>query len=652
MPWNELIPSRLRSTPRFVWILLGLGLALGVVFAFHGTGSMVGQVKPEQRTFDHLHEAGRVVVGVQSVAAFEDYIDSLQPKFQLTPEVAYQEAIAQTQVREIEEVRELLLKMMVQFPQRPAEAVSGEKDSATGTGSETRKESSPAAPSPVIREDLARALATLEAGNRPLNTDPALRYRAAAALLQEVALLSSYVKDAAVSADTIPYVVRQLITVFPSARREPYDIYTTIAYFGGKANTFSGAFAQALENASNERKALSLPGEMTCSGSKVEVVPLFVTDNLETSWLSSNRVAARGLDASGSGGSTLLGAELAAKSQQETGVRNLSRDLNSLFTVGRVAENAVEVRLGAASIDGTYQLVPRTFNLTSLVLVPRVSDKDTDFVVQHLGSQVAEAERTSLEVSVRRSALDALPCKTVRYTAHTEMRHADTGSVLPPPNFADLVNDVEQDITALPPAFVQSKDGDAAVNSARLVEAALSGDFETFQSQSGLREAAIPLIWARLSRLLATSGYASGSFPIYRPKVVFFNPDHQIWDAVNERWIRMAAPALVDDGKVTRLRLSGAQGLSGKALTGYLAFTPAQTKDEAQVTLTATAIKMEDEGRSAVIEFPSLKGIMRPGTTVNVGLSYQRNLYRWSDPVDRFSDWYRSGLLVLDVRPI
>lgn len=644
MSWKERIQSIAGSTPRLVRIVLACGLVLAIVLAFHGL--IIDQVKPGQRTFDRLDEAGRVVVGVQSVAAFEDYVDSLQPKFQLTPEVAYQEAIAQTQIREIEEMRALLLEIALKLPrsspstQAAPEASEGsvEKDAATDSGSQTRKESSP--------ENLARVLAALEDNNRPLSTDPALRYRAAAALLQEVALLSSYVKDAAVSADTIPYVVRQLITVFPSARKEPYDIYTTIAYFGGKANTFAGAFAQILEDrASAQVPALSLPNDLICSGSKVEVVPLFVTDNLETSWLSSNRVAARDLNASGLAGSENLGVGLKAKSEQEAGARNLSRDLNSLFTVGRVAENAVEVRLGAASVDGTYQLVPRTFNLTSLVLVPRVSDKDVATVVQRLEGRVAEAE-------IRRSALDALPCKTVRYTAHTEMRHADTGEILPPPSFTDLVGEVEKDMTALPSAFLRSRDGAAAVDSGRLVEAALSGDFETFQSRSGLSEEALPLIWARLSRLLATSGYASGSFPIYRPKVVFFNPDHEIWDAVDKKWIQMAAPALFDDGTVTRLRLSGAQGLLGKALTGYLEFTPAQDEDVAvRVSLPATAVKMEDEGRSAVIDFPSVRRIMRAGTTVNVGLSYQRNLYRWSDPVDRFSDWYRSGLPVIDVKP-
>lgn len=69
------------------------------------------------------------------------------------------------------------------------------------------------------------------------------------------------------------------------------------------------------------------------------------------------------------------------------------------------------------------------------------------------------------------------------------------------------------------------------------------------------------------------------------------------------------------------------------------------------MTVVATAVKMEDEGRSAVIDFPSLLKMMKPESTVKVGLSYQRSLYRWSAGQDTVFDWYRAGLSVIDVKP-
>lgn len=645
-------------------------LVLSGSLVLQSCAPLTSTVRPTQRTFERTDQAARVIVGVQSVAPFEDYVDSLQPKFQLSADLAFQEAVAQSQIQELEELKAIVLEAAIGLPvsrRSSSQSISersGFGDGEDGSRSEETRTSERESPEPkeqAIPERLARVLDGLDPGSNDFKLDPALRYRAAAALMQEVALLSNYVKDAAVSREAIPYVVRLLITVFPTARREPYDIYTTIGFFGGEPSTFVDAFASAFGAAPDRESALrSLKnlGSLSGAGNRVDVVPLFVTDNLETSWLSSSRSATRDLGASVGGAGPSVSGALGIRSQKEATARSLSRDLNSLFTVGRVTENAVEVRIGAATVDGTYQLVPRTFNLTALVLVPRVLPTDVQSVVRSVrvpeegsADRNIEAEQRTREAAIERIGLDALPLKSVRYVANTEVRNADTGVVLAAPSFEDLAKVIEAELDLILPSSVAQREA-ASINPSMLLENALAGDYSGFLLGTSLQSDApfSSMIWTRLARVVASSGYTTGSFPIYRPRLRYFDSDPRIWNQADWRWESLAPPVAVDDGKVLRLRLTGAQGLSNRGFSARLEFA---LKDQSTSgSLAATSVSVEEEGRTAVVEFPSIAEISDSAKPLKIAVSYQKNYFRWLDTSDTESywDWYRDDIPLVVIK--
>jgi hypothetical protein len=71
----------------------------------------------------------------------------------------------------------------------------------------------------------------------------------------------------------------------------------------------------------------------------------------------------------------------------------LGRDFNSLLTVARVSDNTLRVRLGAQSAASGYAMVPRTHNITILLLIP-------DCDAQPVARIVAKSEVVDIETGV------------------------------------------------------------------------------------------------------------------------------------------------------------------------------------------------------------------------------------------------------------
>jgi hypothetical protein len=88
-----------------------------------------------------------------------------------------------------------------------------------------------------------------------------LRYSVATALFQEVNLLNRYVKDAARRRHYDPYVVRMQITLLPRAHREPYDAYTTVAFFHQQSKPACGPPAAGKGQAVAAAPAAGSPAE-------------------------------------------------------------------------------------------------------------------------------------------------------------------------------------------------------------------------------------------------------------------------------------------------------------------------------------------------------------------------------------------------------
>jgi hypothetical protein len=63
------------------------------------------------------------------------------------------------------------------------------------------------------------------------------------------------------------------------------------------------------------------------------------------------------------------------RSQLNRLTKSQSNDFNSLLTVARLSENSVRVRLGALQGNNQYTMMPRTHNITVLVMVPPGADE-------------------------------------------------------------------------------------------------------------------------------------------------------------------------------------------------------------------------------------------------------------------------------------
>jgi hypothetical protein len=283
-------------------------------------------------------EAGSVHLAVLSVGPWDEFVDALQPEFDLTPEGALERVLAPTRISA--EHAEDALRLRLAAGAAPPE-------------------SAPAGPV----ADAALPQVTLHA-------DAMTQYWAATALYEEVQLLSRYLRHAAIRPGCTAYVVRMQITLIPRRRDIPDDAYATISFFpAGEGSTAEWSNRGEAEPASNEEKeppAGEAKGEGTVE--KVpEVLPLLVTDNLEAGVASTSSSSARelGLAAGGKGGS--VGLDVASgESERAAGL-----DLNSLLTVARVSDNTLRVRLGALQ-QGTakYAMVPRTHDITVLVMMP------------------------------------------------------------------------------------------------------------------------------------------------------------------------------------------------------------------------------------------------------------------------------------------
>ncbi len=282
-------------------------------------------------------EAGSVHVAVLSVGPWDEFLDALQPEFDLTPEGALARVLAPTRISASHEEDALRLRL-----------------SAGATAPES------AAPAPAADATLPLV---------PLHADPMTQYWAATALYQEVQLLSRYLRHAAIRPGYTPFVVRMQVTLLPRRRGIPCDALATISFFPageGKAPEWS---------ARGESLATGEPANVARAAAAAlvpQVLPLLVTDNLEAGVASRSSRTSRdvGVAVGGSAGSVGVNAA-SGESDRAAGL-----DLNSLLTVARISDNTLRVRLGAMQ-QGSSRLamVPRTHSITVLVMMPGAASR-------------------------------------------------------------------------------------------------------------------------------------------------------------------------------------------------------------------------------------------------------------------------------------
>ncbi|HUR82383.1 MAG TPA: hypothetical protein VM733_16585 [Thermoanaerobaculia bacterium] len=556
------------------------------------------------KRFSTQEEAGTVHVAVQSIARFDDeYTDELQPHFDLSSEDAL-DAISQTQVSEMERLRALLAELNIAGQKR---TVTSERtiDKGEVTKETSTEKTDPPDLSTVGAKPAAKALTNTApaviAGNS-VQLDQSLRYRAAAALIQEIALFNRYVRDAAVTRDSIPYVVRLLVTVNPSARREPYDVYTTISFFSSDKPDFQHDAAElktyeAYRGISLDTIASQLQdaiGANACERA-VEVIPLFVTDNLESSLNSSANE--RNIDASGGGSGFFanFAASLGLRAQAIDRDRSVGQGLNGLTTISRLGNNTILARLGASNANNQFEMVARTYNVTLLALVPTTAGLSRSTI----------EKRPTWSPAQFGSLQNVTPCSDLTFTAYSKFRDAVRGRDVPTAYaaqrdraVADLVKNWNLSTTS---------PSTAAGHVAQLLLLAEQGEYTKFGAAANgltsttvdLRDAAVRnMLWHDLVRLSHISGRSYGKFQL--PERI-------------DRFFAAQEVTLFDDSKKTTVVVNGARNLSDDGLHARLELNDAAGN---VVFLDDAGVSISSDRHRATFTFPSVEA--RLGTKTGV----------------------------------
>jgi len=329
--------------------LAALGLAACTAPAFYR----------ETRAIDQ-RDAGSVHVTVLAVAPWSHYVDALSPRFTLTADEAVGRVIRDT--RQSLESRQSSVSTSVSATQSPS--IFG----------------APTGPEPIKSSTFAAVPDRLE------GPDAMMEVWNANSLYQEVQILNRVLRDAVIPTGFRPYLVRLQVSLIPRRRHQPYDAYTTLSFFapenqdavggGGGAPVVRAAPGVSLRDAGSSGTSTGGTGPV--------VLPLLVTDNLESSLVSRSqqdiqRIALSLLSLPGDFAGKLTADLFANEFQGQVA----GRDLNSLLTVARVSPNTLRVRIGAmAESTADYAMVPRNHNVTLLVMVPEKSPGEVELVAR------------------------------------------------------------------------------------------------------------------------------------------------------------------------------------------------------------------------------------------------------------------------------
>jgi hypothetical protein len=620
------------------------------------------------------NEVGSIDVAVQSIGTFDNYVDTLQPTFVLTSDAALQKAIPVTQLSDVETIRSFAASLRLALPTlsvnrqsvtTTSDGTSSDTNTTTrSSGSTSLKDlpSPPAAAAPTITP------LSIPVGTQP-GVDSLLQYRAATALLQEVALLSSYVRDAAVRRGSSPYVVRLLLTVFPARHDTPYDAYTLISFVApapskGTIPSLINAnylhLPQEDQNAIEKMLATVMPpvGDIP-----IEVVPLFVTDAVESSFRSSSSANSRGYDASLGGGIAGATATAGFASQATDKASSLGQALNGTQTLARPASNVIVVRLGASYLGSSFTLLPRTYSVTVLLLVPTAASNPTLLNAYILGQTAADLSKVvgsfklkhqrpnapapedsnaparepesppvnppSPKTDLQYFATRTLPRTLIKYTAASEFVHVDTGKHACPPDTLELQRRIRQEWNTTHPFSVTADGLSSAAHPAGEIPdmrapqtegyTATPTDTKRVERRADLdRETLVALIDAVLDLDYTTFATQWGPRAAARawPRMVSLAqasgysggtftvpPVLFVFPSDDD----LTGHVLQDNGDMMTLSLAGFFGLASSGdLDAVLTVSWKDGKDGPGIVIRNTSTAMTPDKRGATLTFPSL----------------------------------------------
>lgn len=180
-----------------------------------------------------------------------------------------------------------------------------------------------------------------------LGVDPFLRVRAQAALWQEIQLLNRYLDAEVAGTGETPYLFRAQLSVQPFGHDIPYDVYSEV-------------FVEPVRDEKSRTERI-----------EPRIIPLVIIDNSQGSAERRLANAAQQLE-------TTVSALVASKgigvgrNQLKQQLRDLQAvGIDSAVMIGQSQDAQLTVRIGAPkSPGGSYEMVPRTYEVTFLVLWP------------------------------------------------------------------------------------------------------------------------------------------------------------------------------------------------------------------------------------------------------------------------------------------
>lgn len=331
-----------------------LPLLLGLSTAFSGTGCRAGSPLYRPVRASDMRDAASVSVSVLSVAPWSEYARALQPNFDLSTDDAVHASVPDS--RWVNEARQRQARL-------------GKETVVLDEGSSgVQPKSVPSLLFPQngpVGGPVGPVELPIDAQNGA--QDPVLRFTAATALYQEVQMLNRYIRDAAIPNGFRPYMVRLQVSLMPNRRHAPYDAYTTLSFFvpGNRLG---------LERA----VPLSTQDEIFQEpfGNAPKVLPVVVTDNLEATVQSRSleRVFSLLYTLAEFPGSAIIDKMDSGIVENAIMDEVHGRDLNSLFSVSRLSENTLRIRMGAMQqATADYAMIPRNHHVTLLLMVPEGS---------------------------------------------------------------------------------------------------------------------------------------------------------------------------------------------------------------------------------------------------------------------------------------
>jgi len=305
-----------------------------------------------------MREACSVNVSVLSVAPWSEYARALQPNFELSTDDAVWAALPDSRWSTEAEARrrrfgkETVVLDKAQGGNQPIDVPSALLPQTGAYGGGGGGGLPPGTP-PI---DAQRGV-----------QDPVLRFTAATALYQEVQMLNRYIRDAAIPNGYRPYMVRLQVSLMPNRRHAPYDAYTTLSFFVPGARDASEGATAAVPR-TTEDGIFRQP-----FGNAPKVLPVVVTDNLEATVQSRSldRVTSLLYTLAEFGGGAFLDKMDSGLVEDAILEEVHGRDLNSLFSVSRLSENTLRIRMGAMQqATSDYAMIPRNHHVTLLLMVP------------------------------------------------------------------------------------------------------------------------------------------------------------------------------------------------------------------------------------------------------------------------------------------